>query len=329
MKSLYVLAFSMIASPVVADIPRVLEQHIQPGYHGFAEATSALSDAAQVDCTAPHLAPYYQSSFDAWMAISHLQIGPVSEGDRSQAIYFWPDKKNFTAKALGRLMKDQDPIVLDADQFTEVSVAARGLMALERMLFDPALNTYGPSEYACTLLKAIAADLQMTAESLDNAWQGGAAVILSTAGAPGNPTYLSEREAVQALYTTLTTGLAFTHDQRLGRPLGSFERPRPKRAEARRSARSLSNVAQSLTALRLLTNTLTDGQAALTLAAFDRAIAQVPNVEPGDFSGVSTPIGRLKIEILQQHVEAVLLSVKAEVGPMLGVSAGFNALDGD
>lgn len=335
MKPLYVLAlslsslFALGSMPAVADISTVIEQHIQPGHQGFAQATATLSEAAHSDCTAASLAPYYQASFDAWMAIGHLQLGPVSQGDRAQAIYFWPDKKNFTAKALGRLIRDQDQIVQNPAQFPEVSVAARGLMALERVLFDAALNAYGQDDYTCALVQAIAGDLATSAAVLNDAWQSSAAATLRSAGADDNQTYLSQREAVQALYTTLTTGLTFTHDQRLGRPLGNFDRPRPNRAEARRAGRSLRNVALSLHALQNLSDTLTNGQATLTRAAFDRAIAQIENIDQGDFSGVSTPIGRLKIEILQQHVAAVQLSVAAEVGPMLGVSAGFNALDGD
>ena len=47
------------------------------------------------------------------------------------------------------------------------------------------------------------------------------------------------------------------------------------------------------------------------------------------FAGVTTPEGRLKVEILQQSVGALRASAMAEVGPEMDVGIGFNAADGD
>jgi predicted lipoprotein len=61
--------------------------------------------------------------------------------------------------------------------------------------------------------------------------------------------YRSHHEAVQELFKALSTGLQFTSDTRLGRPLGTFDRPRPRRAEVWRSGRSSRHVKISLSAL--------------------------------------------------------------------------------
>lgn len=146
---------------------------------------------------------------------------------------------------------------------------------------------------------------------------------------PGNERFLSQREAAQALYTALVTGLEFTETRRLARPLGTFERPRPERAEARRSGRSLRNVILSLEALRKLARTLADTDIPRTEAAFANALEIARDLGDPVFAGVEPPQGRLEVEILGQRIAAIRNAVAAEIGTVLGISAGFNASDGD
>ncbi|MEO0914451.1 MAG: imelysin family protein, partial [Pseudomonadota bacterium] len=124
-------------------------------------------------------------------------------------------------------------------------------------------------------------------------------------------------------------GLEFLHDQRLGRPLGSFERPKPRQAEARRSGRSLRNITLALTSLREMTEALAGENAPGTLAAFDKAIAHAEALDDPALQGVADPAKRLKVEVLQRMVRDIQVEVIEEIGRGLGVTAGFNALDGD
>lgn len=326
---LFLSALLFLPAPALADVDAVIDRHILPGYAAFDSASIRLENAALEDCRAEAVAPAYNAAFDAWMGISHINFGPVETASLRPAIAFWPDSKNSTGRHLARLIAANDPAVYNIDAFREVSIAARGLFALERMLFDEDLNSYTRDSYSCALVEAITADLTISALALTVGWVESHAETLRTAGAEGNETYLSEREAQQALYTALLTGLEFDKDQRLGRPLGTFDRPRPMRAEARRSLRSLRNVTLSLTALRNLAELLTDGAAPQTLATFDRALAVASDLDDPGFAGVATPGGRLKVEILAQHITAISDTAAAEIGPTLGVSAGFNALDGD
>ena len=142
----------------------------------------------------------------------------------------------------------------------------------------------------------------------------------------------ADEEALQALYQSLLTGLQFNADTRLGRPLGTFDRPRPRRAEAWRSGRSLANLATSLAALEDLSALLSDGHAevAAKLAAdFARLDGMTDALEDPTFAGVSEPMARIRIEALQTAVNAIRETVTWQLGAALGVQEGFNALDGD
>ncbi|WP_136441469.1 imelysin family protein [Pacificoceanicola onchidii] len=328
MRVLSALALSLsLAAPASAGVKETLSDHILPGFARFGAASDALAKVAEADCTAPALRPALQETFDAWMAIGDLRIGPSETGALS--IAFWPDTRGFTPRTLRRLIAEEDPVAGDAAAYAEVSIAARGLFALEMLLFDPELSTYKAGSYTCLLAATLAADLGNQARDLKSGWSETFAETLLTAGEAGNATYLTQAEATQALYTQILAGLEFTQARRLGAPLGTFERPRPARAEARRSARSLRNVVLAAEAAHSLATAFADWEIPVTDAAFARVLEVADAIEDPAFQDIRDPSSRLRAEILQQSVHALSEAIQAEIGAPLGISAGFNSQDGD
>ncbi|MFS4436874.1 imelysin family protein [Paracoccaceae bacterium GXU_MW_L88] len=325
----YFLPALLAAAPALADVDRAIDEVILPATAQFAEASEALADAARADCTAEALRPAYQEAFDAWPAVSILTLGPLEQNGRKLAIAFWPDTRGMVQRTVADLLAAEDPVVDAPEEFAEVSVAGRGLFALERLLYGEDAPDYADGDYACALARAIAVDLARMASAIDAEWRDGFAETLRTAGAPENEVYLSEKEATQALYTALMTSLEFTADQQLGRPLGTFDRPRPERAEARRSERSKRNVQLALEAQRSMARGLADAPIPITEAAFDEAFEALDRVDSADFSDIDDPSARLKLEIVQQRVQTIRTDVAGEIGGALGVTAGFNSADGD
>ncbi|MBY6006519.1 imelysin family protein [Salipiger bermudensis] len=315
------------ATPAAAGVEEALSDHILPGFAGFAEAAEALAVTAEADCTAPALRRPWNASFDAWTAIGDVRMGPSETGALSVA--FWPDARGFTPKTLTRLISSQEEVGTDPGAFAEVSIAARGLFALERMLFDAEFSGYEAGSYACTLVQTMSADLANQAQALEAGWREGYADVLRSAGAEGNATYLSEDEALTALYTQVLSSLEFTADSRLGRPLGSFDRPRPTRAEAWRSERSLRNVRLYADAAGAFAHTLVDGELPLTEAALTRLHEVADRVADPALQDIEDPSARLRLEIVQQQVRALHDAIEQEVGVPLGLTPGFNSQDGD
>ncbi|MEM9060880.1 MAG: imelysin family protein [Pseudomonadota bacterium] len=335
---LAVLAFSFWATATHAqqapDIEAVVEKHILAGYLAFETATRDLADQAEADCRpdSEPLRAAFHDAFDAWLKVSHLRFGPSEVDNRAFALAFWPDPRSKTRKALARLIANRDAIVSDPAEYKTLSVAARGLYALERLLFDPEYTAPETSEYVCALTRAVATDIASTATEIGGDWRGGFAAELAGFGV-GDSRYRTELEALQEVFKALSTGLQFSSEARLGRPLGTFERPRPKRAEMRLSERSQRNVLESLDALQDLSRHLAANEpeiAANLDSAFAFARQSASNI--GDdpvFASVSEVQGRLMVEILQQSIDGIREIVLVELGPALGVSKGFNALDGD
>lgn len=320
------------AAPPDPVVARVVEGVILPRFDEFAAAAQELAVAAATDCraTGDALKPAWNRAMDAWIPAQTFRIGPLEADGRGLAIAFWPDSKGATDAALRRMLAGGAGQIPDAQGYAQVSVAARGLYALEAMLYDPDFSGYGPDDPGCRLVQSASAELAATAEAVARDWRDGFAPLLMQPGAAGNTRFLSTTEARQALFTQLITQLGFDAETRLGRPLGSIERPRPLRAESRDAGRSLRNVAISLMANEELARALTEGTTEYLFDYFGyaRAVADKLAQDPV-FAQVEDPVGRMKVEELKTAIERVHDDANSELGPELGVSAGFNALDGD
>lgn len=328
--SLLLAAAPAQAEPDFAGVvDRAIEGHVLPGYDQLLEATAALAETAK-GCDEAATKAAYHAAFDAWMGISHLAFGPAEAEGRMFALAFWPDPKGFAAKALRRLIADEDAVVDDPSAFAERSVAARGLLALDRLLYDPEIGA--TSAYRCRLAAAIARDMAATAAAIRADWDAYAAGMRN-AGLDGSP-YGDKAAAARAFYGALLGGLEVTEDLRLGGPLGALAKPRPTLAEGWRSGRPLRNVRLSLEALEGLFETafapaLTESGADAVRSAFDYALKTWEKAPEPLVEAVAEPAGRFKIEALKSAVGLVRDAVAANVGGGLDLAQGFNARDGD
>ncbi len=325
-----IAALALAATPLAAevDLGGIVDGHVLPRYQALAAESAALAGAAEANCSADSAAlrEACGAAFDAWVGVSHLRFGPSEEGDLAFALAFWPDPRGSSPKALGALIRDADPVADSVDSYAQVSIAARGFYAMEFLLYEPALQTPESADYRCALTRVMAADMAQTSAAILEGWQEGYADLMREAGQ--NDTYRTRDEALRQMFTALSTGLEFTSDTRLGRPLGTFDKPRPMRAEARRSGRSLRHVILSLKALRDLGARLSEQDEALD-RAFGRALERAETLDDPVFAGVAEPQGRLRVEVLQQAINDIRTLVSEDLGPRLGIAAGFNSMDGD
>lgn len=332
----FILATAIAVTPAAAvatpSVDDIVDAHILPRFEALSNSSAALSKAAKLNCdpTSQALRDAYSSAFDAWVSASHLRFGPTEVDDRAFALAFWPDSRGATPRALANLITQQDPIADTPDTYSEVSIAARGFYALEFLLYDDTLMHAGNKTYRCTLVQTISADIALTSTAIYDDWQDRYVdVILSPA--PDQP-YRNKEEVLQEMLRALSTGLQFTHDSRLGRPLGTFDRPRSSRSEARRSGRSARHVELSVLSLRDFASRLAASDAELSRGLtrqFDNAISRLDAMNDPVFQGVADPQARLRIEIIQQAIASIQNTVQTDLGPSLGVATGFNALDGD
>lgn len=308
----------------------IVDRQIIPAFAALSDATDGFAANARALCLEDPaaFAQSYGQAFDAWIRASHWRFGPTETETRGFALSFWPDNRGRVAKSVNGLLRNENRKVLENGAFAQFSVAGKGFYALEHLLFDEATQSLATAEYRCDLAHAMAVDIAATAQAIEDDWQQNFATLMQ---APSSR-YQSTSEAHQELFKALGTGLQIIDELRLGRPLGTFDAPRPRRAEAWRSHRSQRHVILSLEALKPLAHRLSDDapdlQAQLD-AAFERSLKRARALDDPAFAGVVEPAQRIRIEALQQTVAALRIMVASELGPRLGVAAGFNSLDGD
>lgn len=349
--SFTLLSAGMLAKPVRADqdhialIESVIDNAIVPDYENFAAATAEMRQVF-VGAVCNDMTPLraaYNTGMDAWQRVSHIRFGPVMQEDRSYRIQFWPDKRNITSRHLASLLSDTDPATRTVDGIVAASVAIQGFPALERLLFDmDDGQELTPS--ACTLARSIAINLANIADEIASEWRESYRTIMLRPG-PDNPEYRNQNEALKKLHGSLSTGLQLAVDVKLQPVMGKSEdATKPRLAESWRSARSMRNLIINIEAIQryyeggsahalgfddsLLERGGQEEHAVIAFGlmqslkwakALDEPIRDI--VSPG---GSYTKLGL---------IAGQLAAVRAEVdGPLinaLGLSLGFNALDGD
>lgn len=325
-RSFVIAAMLLVPGKIAfADVADVAQDVLRPAYAHFAESAAALAAAAEEDCSVAALVEPYQQAWDAWAAIDYFKLGPVEQDGRALQISFWPDKKSSGQRAQQGMADANAAVIDDPAQFATISVAARGLSGLERLLYQPMIQA--DEDVLCRMRRTTAADLARTASEIDANWPG-FETVLTTAGSADNTRYLSAAEAQQAIYTQLVTGLDYVAETRLGRPIGTAEKPRPEAAEARAAGRSLRNVTISLTGLRDLAMAL-HPSADKARDSLDSAIRLSQELDDPVFDGLGNPEGHARIMDLKRAVLTAKRTVESDIGSELGLTVGFNSQDGD
>ena len=73
---------------------------------------------------------------DAWARAQLIKTGPLSLFLRYERFAYWPEARNVTQRMLDALIASNDPKELAPETLVRDSVAAQGLTALERLLYD-------------------------------------------------------------------------------------------------------------------------------------------------------------------------------------------------
>ncbi len=328
----------------------VISDHIRPAYDALARAAAELVEAEAVFEAAPSqeslagVQGAYHGLMDAWMAVEHARFGPSMTDHRWDRFFYWPDKHNTGTRQMSKLLSEADPATLEAASFARGTAAIQGLPALERLLFSDgaAEKLLGADEAAAfrrQLVGAIAKNLSQMALEMAAEWSDPDGAWLQAVTAPGenNPQFADQRSVTLIFYRSLQRSLLRTSLFKLTRPLGeSCAKPKPRRSESWRSARSLQNIEINLAALEKLYET-DGGFAAQVTPAVDEEIRAGFQDVKERIDGIDQPLHMAvqdealcaQIDQLRTAVQDLTETIKQRLGPALGLQTGFNSTDGD
>lgn len=342
-------AFARDAAGERAALEGLLKTHVLPRFGALAEAAAAAVPVmarlgAQPDAaTLKGARDAYGRVMDAWAAAQHLRPGPLLQEQRADRLFFWPDRRGVTSRQLTALLAKDDPA---AAAVGKQSAAVQGLPALERLLFDDGVDaksfTGDAGARRARLAAGVAANIAaLTAQTRDG-WTELAPALL--AGMETTPIGKGAGEALNNLFLSLVTAMQIVVDQKLMIPLGSgLNEAKPALAEAARSGRSLQQIDGNLKAMRAMLLGEGGGPGLLALAdeparkeaaaktahAFDAALAALAAVSAPLDRAAADPKLRPKAEAALRAAKAAQNVVSRELPSLLGVTLGFNELDGD
>ena len=271
----------------------------------------------------------WQQTLNAWVPFQGETIGPVSQLDLSWSMQFWPDKKNITGRKLSALLTDPEQAnqgAITAADIQQLSVAVRGLGALELLVFETGL-----SAKSCPLSQAIADNVEHNAKRLQAAWQQ----PHLNDSAP-TPTNIALSAADIAWVSELSHQLSFAN-KKFFMPLGNGEHVKPYQAESWRSETSMAQLKTSYTSLQHLYQSgihqllLSQGETKLAqdiTQTFATLLADWPT-QSSMVQLLKSDTGLAKLYRMRIDIEKLSYLIQDVMPVNLKIVIGFNATDGD
>jgi predicted lipoprotein len=345
---LWMLAFAGLASAEDGPGEKIAAQFARPAAADFAAQSSQAAVAIAAACEAPgedRLASAREAFHDlvrSWGRLSVLRFGPLGENNRFERLFFWPDPRGLALKQVQSLLGDQAGEALSASALSGKSAALQGLPALEFALFGSGAEEIAKAAgtYRCRYALAVAQNVQSLAEEVAESWSAETGFARSfTAPAPDRAPYRSAAEVDVEIVKALSTTLQFIRAAEIGPGLGADEaKANGRRAPFWRSKMSFELVAAQMKAVLDL---LDEGQYAARLPEDQRWILQSLRFEinnalrtvweideaPEQAFADADDRGKLRFADLALEHAGELVSENLSAG--LGLSMGFNALDGD
>lgn len=328
-----------------AVVTRAVDGYLRPAYHAFRHRAETLAHAIQHFCAKPGRIEHravrdaFGGTVKAWARLDFLRFGPAATDARLERIAFWPDPRGVVERQLRQLLAGPALDELDAARIAGQSAAVQGLPAIERLVVVLPADT-DPAGLArnCIVAEAAAGNVAMISVALDEAWASGDIPILNPG--PENPAYRSWEEAANEVLKASLTGLEQIRDLALRPAMGDApDKAKPNRFPYARSGATVAYLTAAIQAQRDLIDASgiaadLPEQDAWAQSSVDFELSQaertVAALAGNDVAAIATePALRGKLDYVTIALASVRTTMATTIAADLGLSVGFNALDGD
>lgn len=334
-------------------LEQLADRVVVPRYAAMTRAFDELDAVTVRFCAAPDatgledVRTAWRDAIEAWLEASVIQFGPIRDDNRNLRIEFWPDGNNNVPRAVQQMLARTDE--LTAETLARQSVAAQGLPALERLLFDPddVLAEFTTGERAarrCAFATAISGNLRGIAAAVEAGWRGGGFRDQLARAGRGSDVFATREAAVEEVVNNMVASVEVTKNNRIADPLGgeSAADAKPFRAESMLSANSLANVIAAIRGLQAAYDAgdefgfddYLEALGSVTLATQIetelRAVQRLAAAIPAPLSeAVQDESLRPQVVELLDRATVLTRLVKNQLSAAMQVTVGFNENDGD
>jgi len=320
---------------------------VLPAFDGLVKVTSAFAKTAKGFAAEPNPAGLdavklgFNDVADAWASVQQFRIGALAQDQRAERFAYWPERRNVVEKQIKALLAGQGNDGLAPDQFASGSVAVQGLPVLERILYGDDKGTHLLDGEKAGRLRAIVVAIADNLAAIATDAQGIWSANLKDPAKAANTFAANPGEGIAQTYTNLLTITQIVAEQKLGAPLGGADaaNAKPKAAEQWRSGRSLRNIQLNLQTAKSsvlspggFADLLPADQASLKddlVRAFDDSIAAAKAAGDDLSAAVTHQDHRKPVTALLVKVNHLRDLLRQQIPPAIGVTLGFNELDGD
>jgi len=335
------------AAQAARAVLAVVDRFVIPSYRALAQAADAQEKAWTAFAAnraagdVQSLRAAYSAACDAWARAQLIKTGPLSLFLRYERFAYWPEARNVTQRMLDALIVSNDPKELAPAALVRDSVAAQGLTALERLLYDGdnsvrLLKAPGrPGEWRTEIGQGIARNLSAIAKDVLAEWTAHDGVRAAIAANKGwKMIFADTAEAASLLLTEQVTAFRLMHDIKLLAVMGaSADVARPRVAEAWRSGRSQRNLKLNLESAQAMTRIWAETVPAAHRTKLDSLYAsalKAVDAVPADLGEAAADARRRPlVDSVRAGIKAVQVEIAATLPADLGITLGFNSLDGD
>ncbi len=339
---IFLIVCCLGALPVRAEINAVpvnvavATEVLIPAYQELAEKTKHQHQVWDAACAKPDAAEYqglrmaYHQVADSWARIFFWNLGPMTLYLRRDRFYHWPERRNSINKSLSALLASKEAAKLEPARFAKASVAVQGLPALERILFDRKDVLTNP--WTCAVGKTIAANLMDISHETLKEWQE--EVLPRLQDGTYHPDYFTQPiDFLNRVFNEVLTGYTILKDQKILPVLGSSAaKVRPFLAEGRSSDRFMRNLEINLQALaevdQVIGRFLPEQVAAQLHRQLQEGQTRLKAIGPIK-EGLTHSEIRAKIKDFVETLSVVRDDIANSYVEHMGLTMGFNALDGD
>lgn len=358
MRTLLILVMLLFTAPVAAQdevlattdpywiVADGIDRVIRPGFSSLNEVANTLEQRMTALCETPS-ADALAAARDAFRdvvrkraRVAFLRFGPLTE-DRSERLFFWPDRKGIALRQVQQLLAEADERATAVATLREKSVAVQGLGALEFALFGTGAEALATGDdFRCRYARTVAEAIATLTGEVAEAWRSPQGIVKRLLEpAETDPDYRTMTESLEELIGTMAQGLEAVRDQELLPFLGrEGETPKPRSAPFWRSGMTMPSVAEALGGIEDLflkahvTSCLAPECVEIDAAAkaLFLEIAESPVVSATSVEAlVADPAQKAAADGLVASSSALQTVIGERLPAALSLSTGFSSLDGD
>ncbi|TFF24907.1 peptidase M75, Imelysin [Jiella endophytica] len=322
---------------------------IRPGYAAFADAAEETRGAMDDLCSLPNgenvqgAREAFAELVRSWSRIEFIQFGPVMDDNRGSRILFFPDRRSIGLKQVQAILADKDESATSPDELAGKSVAVQGLGALEYVLYGTGAETLSTRDgnFRCRFGAAIGGNLERLGRAISDDWAKDEGGIVERLTNPNedDPAYRSADDSLKEIVGVFINGFEAIRDLRLNPAMGENEKSaKPKLFLFHRSELTLASLQANFAGMKDL---FTSSDMATLLPPahaylkdsiafeFENAEMALDKLSPPLTKVVASKADRQNLTYLLIVTDSLQSQFAGQLSPLLGLSAGFSALDGD